>query len=220
MLLKGVEAVQSHEAGLPGIDPVHDMRVALRRLRAALRLLDLRELDPPVKQLQDALGSVRDAQLHAPQLLPRREAALPRAIARWNARTLPALLEAARGAVAPSRSRRLKILRRRLRRFEERLAGALKRSTPRTMHLVRISAKQVRYLFELEKTPVSKRLLAELPPLQESLGRLHDVDVRMRLTGADLRESRAQLAAIVKTQLERWQERGIAPNARRSLREK
>jgi CHAD domain-containing protein len=55
--------LERHEAGLPGVDPVHDMRVATRRLRAALRLLRMRELDPPVKKLQDALGGVRDLQL-------------------------------------------------------------------------------------------------------------------------------------------------------------
>src|SRR5436305_15252612 len=47
-------------------DPVHDMRVASRRLRAALRLLGnepLRNLEPAVKELQDALGGVRDVQL-------------------------------------------------------------------------------------------------------------------------------------------------------------
>lgn len=52
--------LERHEDGLPGVDPVHDMRVATRRLRAALRLLGLRELDPPVK---NALGVVRDLQL-------------------------------------------------------------------------------------------------------------------------------------------------------------
>jgi CHAD domain-containing protein len=39
------------------------MRVAARRLRAALRLLRLREFDRAVKKLQDALGDVRDLQL-------------------------------------------------------------------------------------------------------------------------------------------------------------
>src|SRR5438309_11660784 len=61
--------VRRHEAvllqGAP-VEPVHDMRVASRRLRAALRLLgngSLRELEPAVKELQDALGAVRDVQL-------------------------------------------------------------------------------------------------------------------------------------------------------------
>lgn len=225
VLIERIEKAQSHEAALPGVDAVHDMRVALRRLRAALRLLDLRdELDAPVKRLQDSLGAVRDIQLHgeaigarAKAMLRRREAALRPALAEWNAKTLPALLDAARKAKAPHRKRRYAVLRKRLKRFSERLEAALAHPSPRAMHLVRISAKQVRYLFELEDTKVSKRLLAELPPLQESLGQLHDLDVRAKLTRGAPGEARAQLEAIVKTQLERWQERSIASNARDAL---
>jgi len=236
-LLAGrIEAVQKHERGLPGVDPVHDMRVALRRLRAALRLLRLRSLDPPVKELQDALGHVRDLQLQiewlagrSEPLLRQRKAALAKAeralqpaLAKWHDETLPALLQAARKATAPAVQKRRKILRKRLKRFEERLDAALSRPTPPSMHRMRISAKQIRYLFELVKSPASKLLLSELPPLQESLGQLHDVDVRLKLLRdpALLRqekESRAQLAAIVKTQLERWKDRNIAARARRKL---
>jgi len=86
------------EAGLPAPDPVHDMRVAARRLRAALRLLRLREFDRAVKKLQDALGDVRDLQLqiawlkgrdavllrrHAP-LLGKVERALQSALQEWQ----------------------------------------------------------------------------------------------------------------------------------------
>src|SRR5258708_19947575 len=53
---------QLAEGGAPE-KPVHDMRVALRRLRAALRLFRLHELDGPVKALQDALAAVRDLRL-------------------------------------------------------------------------------------------------------------------------------------------------------------
>jgi CHAD domain-containing protein len=189
-----------------------------------------------VKELQDALGQVRDLQLQvewlegrSPSLAKQRQAALRKAeralepaLARWRSETLPALLEAARKAKAPSAQKRRKILRKRLKRFEERLLAALERPTPRAMHRVRISAKQIRYLFELVKGPASKLLLSELPPLQESLGQLHDVDVRLKLLRdpALLRqekETRAQLAAIVKTQLERWKDRDIAGRARKLL---
>ncbi len=50
----------------PDADAVHDMRVAARRLRAALGVLgdaDLVELEDEVKALQDALGAVRDRQV-------------------------------------------------------------------------------------------------------------------------------------------------------------
>ncbi|MFN2546559.1 MAG: CHAD domain-containing protein [Myxococcales bacterium] len=218
-LLAGrIEAVQKHEGGLPSAEAVHDMRVALRRLRAALRLLRLRELDPPVKELQDALGQVRDLQLQIEWLagrppsrrrtaaLRKAERALEPALAKWRDRTLPALLDAARKAKAPDASRRRQILRKRLRRFEERLEAALARPTPRAMHRVRISVKQIRYLFEIEKGPAAKLLLAELPPLQESLGQLHDMDVRAM---PQEKAARAQLASIVKTQLQRWKNRDI-----------
>jgi CHAD domain-containing protein len=221
-LLAGrIEAVQKHEAGLPGVDAVHDMRVALRRLRAALRLLRLRELDPGVKALQDALGRVRDLQLQLQWLPGRRrlelalgkaERELQPALAKWREKTLPRLLDAARKAKAPSAARRRKILRKRLRRFEERLEAALRRPTPRAMHLVRISVKQIRYLFELERGPAAKLLLSELPPLQESLGQLHDMDVRA--LPAEKR-ARSDLAAIVTSQLARWRDRGLTAKARK-----
>ena len=59
-----------------GVDDVHDMRVATRRLRAALRLLargDAAEarvgrLSRRVKRLQDALGEVRDLHVRAERI--------------------------------------------------------------------------------------------------------------------------------------------------------
>jgi CHAD domain-containing protein len=226
-LLAGrIEAIEKHERGLPGVEPVHDMRVALRRLRAALRLLRLRELDPAVKETQDALGRVRDLQLQLEWLsgrpparriaaaLRRAEHALQPALAQWRSSTLPALLEAVETAKAPGPARRRKILRKRLDRFEERLESALERQTPRAMHRVRISAKQIRYLFELVKGPTAKLLLAELPALQKSLGQLHDMDVRAR---PEEKTARAALAEVVKTQLERWKERALIDRARRKL---
>lgn len=223
-LLAGrIEVVQKHEAGLPAIDAVHDMRVALRRLRAALRLLRLRELDPGVKALQDALGRVRDLQLQLQWdpgrrpleiALRKAERGLQPALAKWRGKTLPALLDAAREASAPSAARRRKILRKRLRRFEERLEAALSHPTPAAMHRVRISVKQIRYLFELEKGPAAKLLLSELPPLQESLGQLHDMDVRGLRSE---KRARSDLAAIVQAQLERWRAHAIIARARKKL---
>src|SRR5512144_937462 len=52
--------------GEPDPDAVHDMRVAARRLRAALQLFGdaaLLALERQVKMLQDALGAVRDVQV-------------------------------------------------------------------------------------------------------------------------------------------------------------
>src|ERR1700694_1732913 len=78
LLTERVAAVAQLEGALPDPAAVHEMRVAARRLRAALRLLRVREFDPAVKALQDALGQVRDLQLEA-DWLRGRDAALERA---------------------------------------------------------------------------------------------------------------------------------------------
>jgi CHAD domain-containing protein len=238
--------VERHLPGLPAEDPVHDARVATRRLRAALRLLRLRELETKVKELQDALGDVRDLQLQISwlrgrdeelrekreRLLQGRLRSLPHALARFRDATVPELMQAAGqanfpGHLAGGEVRRL--LRKRLARFEERLEAALARPGPLPMHRMRISVKQVRYLFELlaQALPgASKLLLAELPPLQEALGELHDTDVRIRLLRAHQRglllraeeDARGKLAKMVEAELARWKEQETAPRAGRLLR--
>jgi CHAD domain-containing protein len=228
------------EAGLPAPDPVHDMRVAARRLRAALRLLRLRELDRAVKKLQDALGDVRDLQLQIAwlegrdadlqrsraALLAKAERALQSALREWHAKTLPRLLQAA--AEPPNLSARStrKILRKRLRRLEQRLEAALAHPSPSALHRLRISVKQVRYLFELTRRDfpkAAKVLLAELPPLQYALGELHDLDGRLPLLHRrpdllrEQKEDRARLAKIVHAQLKHWEELRISPRVRHML---
>lgn len=233
--------LERQQPALPEEEAVHDARVAVRRLRAALRLLDLRELDAPVKELQDALGRVRDLQLQIgwlagrddglaagrARLLRHAQGALDQALARWRRKTLPLLLEAAagkfRGKLGGKSVRAT--LRSRLARLEERLGPALERPTPPRMHAVRRSVKQIRYLFELGQPAfpsLSKGLLADLAPLQQALGELHDVDVRIGLLedGPLLREQkeeRARLAALVTAELSRWKDGKIAPRARRRL---
>src|SRR2546423_13498232 len=100
LLADHLAAVQRPEAALPDPDAVHQMRVASRRLRTALRLVGLRELDAQVKKLQDALGDVRDLQLQA-EWLRTRDAALHRS---RQARLRPAK-KALRGEVRRWRSR-------------------------------------------------------------------------------------------------------------------
>ena len=78
ILAERIAEVERHEGGLPGAEPIHDMRVAVRRLRAGLRLLGLREMDAPVKELQDALGGVRDLQVQIAWLQRRDPAAVAR----------------------------------------------------------------------------------------------------------------------------------------------
>ncbi|MFB1479156.1 CHAD domain-containing protein [Corallococcus sp. RDP092CA] len=102
-------------------DGVHDMRVATRRLRAALQVFQatgkLTRLEADVKRLQDALGDVRDlhvqdrwlnaaakgkrdagralASLRESHLsgLEAKEKTLRRALERWTDRTVPRLLK-------------------------------------------------------------------------------------------------------------------------------
>ncbi len=233
--------VQQFEARLPEEEAVHGMRVAARRLRAALRLLRLRELDAKVKELQDALGAVRDLQLQIAWLqgrddalaarrktpLKKAERVLARVLLDWDSRTLPLLLEAAeskfKGKLSGDHVR--KVLRKRLARFEERLEAALDKPAPTAIHAVRRSVKQLRYLFELAQPAfpaAAKSLLVEVTPLQESLGELHDVDVRLhRLRKKDLlrvqKEDRTRLAAMVTAELSRWKKQKLAFRARRSL---
>ncbi len=186
--------------------PVHDMRVALRRLRAALRLFRLRELDGPVKALQvkalqDALGAVRDLRLQIAwlahrdahlaakrrALLPGAERALRKRLHIWQRRTVPLLQKAVQNLDPSGRlggNKVRKVLRKHLDRLDERLDAALKSLDPATAHRLRISVKQVRYLAELAEDAFpdfSKPLLKDLQSLQEALGKLHDSDVRIQL---------------------------------------
>src|SRR5437762_7983005 len=130
LLSAQLSEVEQHETAVPDKAAVHQMRVAARRLRAALRVLRLRELDPHVKRLQDALGEVRDLQLQVEWLRGRdarlrrsREAKLRKAeqalageLRRWRAEGIPAVLGAA-DATAASARRLNKMLRKRLARL-------------------------------------------------------------------------------------------------------
>lgn len=158
-------------------DAVHDMRVATRRLRAALKLFDGaggRELDRRVKRLQDALGDVRDVQVQLAWLatcqrrlhhrerprmrawitspLRRREAALRAALRAWGAQTAGEVEEAAaqigrRRRLGGKRSR--KVLDRRAQRLAKLAREVRDDPDPAAAHALRISAKKLRYTAEL-----------------------------------------------------------------------
>jgi CHAD domain-containing protein len=238
MLAPFLAVIERQEPALPDKDAVHDARVACRRVRAALRLLGLRELDRPVKDLQDALGAVRDLQLQADWLLHRderlhrqraalgrkAEKALGAALRRWHRQTLPLLLRA--DAKLPSAKKVRRILRRRIEKLEEGLEAARERPTPRAMHRARISVKQVRYLLELAAPGLPRRgatRIADLKTLQASLGELHDVDVRIALLRGrrellrEEQEARARLLKVSLAQLRRWHTQDVAGKARRAL---
>ncbi len=195
---------------------VHDMRVATRRLRAALRLLARGEaaearaerLERRVKRLQDALGEVRDLHVRvelvtalraelgpaapghaleallaeARSRLPDREQALVSALGRWEMRTVPQLMAELEGMAHGGRLGGGRLVRRlgaALERLLRRARVALRTLDEAPSHAVRIAAKQLRYQLELVDGVVAGApvLLAELVPLQELLGQLHDRDV-------------------------------------------
>lgn len=237
MLLARLAAVRAREkaAAALSVKGVHAMRIAVRRLRAALRALD--RDDRGARRLQDALGAVRD--LHVQQRWVQRHArrsaigskldhrlaaelsrAAPRllaALARWkkDARRLDAHL-------AGCRPRRLagRQVRGQLRRAIEEAAMAIRAAgdfcEPITVHEARIRVKKLRYLLELFEPRVDS-LLDELRPLQDLLGDLHDADVRRERLSSQAPQARpAERAEILKLLKRIHQQRDIL--ARKALR--
>jgi CHAD domain-containing protein len=251
-------------------DGVHDLRVATRRLRAALGLFarDHADARAEVKRLGDALGHVRDLDVQLEWLdgaahdeRPPDEKTGVRALADARRRELPAHeraltveLEQFRSNVAPRLAEELALvggtgrlggrmlrnrLRRRLRRVERAAEDALESSDARTTHLLRIAVKKLRYdaeLLEAAHPDETSAILDALVPLQETLGDLHDRDVRLELlvrfvarAGAeawpgaialvadDLTE-RDRLAGELKTELRRWEQERLVRAFRQSLK--
>jgi CHAD domain-containing protein len=241
LLLDQVTALERYEGVIPEKAAVHEMRVAVRRLRAALRLLGLRKLDPKVKALQDALGEVRDLQLQI-DWLHGRDAALTRSrrtrlrkaeenlrqeLRTWHSRTLPAILEALGSSSTPTSRALSRVLHKRLTRLEERLERARARPTPSTLHRLRISAKQVRYLLEVahDSLPAKvRRLHSDLKTLQTVLGELHDADVRIAMVSRkpgllrEQEEERKRLRKIAEAQLARWHKQHLLQRVDGALR--
>ncbi|EAU68807.1 chad domain superfamily [Stigmatella aurantiaca DW4/3-1] len=250
---------------------VHDMRVATRRLRAALQVFRqtgrLDKVERQVKQLQDALGEVRDihvqrdwltqaARKQTPKhraglkaLQQRREALLDntsarlrRALKRWSERTVPLLLlrlGELKDAHSYGGGRIRRHLRQRLKRVEKRMARYAQAPDAATAHELRKETKKFRYALEIFQPALRRTvdaLLEVLVPLQEGLGELHDADVRLELLGhvaaeatpaeraaarellETVREERAQHAAEIARELQRWQSEQIIRGLRRMLR--
>src|SRR5438128_2428440 len=233
LLAARLEDVRGLLEGAAARDPdaVHDLRVACRRLRVALDLLGggrLAPLEERVKELQDALGAVRDGQVQQPWLrsthLPRLEcelqaraavaaAALDAALSRFARKTVPALrrsLHDAGGSGKLGGKRMRKELLRRLRRLDRALRDAASLH-PGAAHRLRIAAKRVRYQTELLEPAfpeAAAELLERIEPLQDALGDLHDADARMPLLRRFLEaalddELPAGLAALAQLQAER-----------------
>ncbi|SEM80254.1 CHAD domain-containing protein [Stigmatella aurantiaca] len=192
--------VRHPEASLSGefsMKGVHDMRVATRRLRAALQVFRpagrLKKAERQVKQLQDALGEVRD--LHVQQewldqamrqqpskhraglksLHARRQGQLggkskrlKQALKRWTERTVPTLL-LRMGQLEDSRAygggsvRRH--LRQRLKRVEKRMAQYGTAPGAASAHELRKELKRLRYALEIFQPALRRTMDALLEVL-------------------------------------------------------
>ena len=217
-LLLHARLADAHAAELRALrrfDPesVHDLRVACRRVRAAIKVFGkkrLRSLDERVEHLQDVLGEVRDLQLrvnwltrhHADARAARAKlglakAHLRKALALWTRRSELLLLREAmnvhgRGRLGGHRSRQ------RLRKRLHDLWRELSRKNqlePAIAHRIRIAAKKLRYEAELLSDAFELDDIVEaLSDGQSALGNLHDADVRLHEVGRDARLARAARA--------------------------
>jgi len=172
-----VRTFESKVAKKMGGGAVHDMRVASRRLRAALGLFGdkrLLRLEREVKRLQDALGKVRDAQVQlewlagatgkapAPsfeglireqqRILTSAKRDLRRELTRWARLGAPAIARnpqhvGGKGRLGGKGMRRRTL--KRFARFERRLEAFRKSLDAATAHALRIELKKLRYELEL-----------------------------------------------------------------------
>lgn len=179
------------------MDGVHDMRVATRRLRAALRLFrrlgELEPLEREVKQLQDALGELRDLHVQGDWLhqtaqqakatkrpgyealrarvtspVADTERRLRRALKRWDTHTVPALLDATKHLEGPGRygGRRVKKqLRRRLRSLEALMEDYAEAPDALLAHEMRKTVKKLRYEAEILRPAMRRKMEALLEAL-------------------------------------------------------
>ena len=214
----------------------------------------VRRADKVVSVLQDALGEVRDLHVqldaftamgdqasplertalrhvreHLASRLPGRTEALRAAIPKWQKDGLEALgrLERLqpRGKLGGHRTRDRLVGE--LEELEARVIEAQGDPSPAPMHELRKGVKKFRYAVELLAPAMpaeAEQVLGALEPLQESLGKLHDTDVRLELVddhgdastqGTDavlrrLRGDRDRQAQDVLRALESWEEEAIA----------
>ena len=241
-----------------GPEQVHDTRVASRRLRSTLALFGggkrTRRADREIRELQDALGGVRDLHVqlaafgkmsdqaaplertalrhvrqHLAGQLPGATDALRAAIPRWQERG-PAALGRLDGLALPGKlggHRTRERLIEELEELEARVIEAQQDPSPMPMHELRKTVKRYRYSVELLEAAMPDEvaeILGSLVLLQESLGALHDTDVRLELIDAHangsaegtdallgrLRTDRDRQAQDVLRALEVWEDEAIA----------
>jgi CHAD domain-containing protein len=172
----------------PTPEGVHRLRVLVRRMRACLWLArrvgppdKLRDLRRALRKLGRALGARRMLDVAAadalaygldPSALEHRRQSAGEKVTRLRAM----LRSAAAGLARPAADRLAEGLASRARRLHDALVRAPR--GPHEMHVLRIEAKKVRYILE-----VLGRDSDFIKPLQERLGRHHDMDVLQDLLG-------------------------------------
>lgn len=238
-----IEALRRQLAGVSrdgDIDAVHDARVTLRRMRAAMRALGAKSAlapeDQQAKVLQDALGALRDLQLRVQWLeeegslsslataeraaLPEQVAAARSAVKGWRKTGLPALRQAMQAhhddrSLARVARKQLDRHRRRVRKAEKALA---KKPEAETFHRLRIALKKLRYEVEVWQVVAPKEtesLLEHMARLQSLLGDLHDVDVHLDWLGEETPDE--EVEAIIEDA--RRQRRTLRRKAEKALDE-
>jgi CHAD domain-containing protein len=198
--------LHSHHA-----EPVHDLRVAIRRFtqalvtfRGALPGREIKRIRRKLKNLMDPAGAVRDADVLLKMLAKRdlpgvpelkkqiqehRKAAVPvlvAALERWVARRSSSKWRSALLA-CPVQNPVQPGLRRAARKFlEHGDAAAAENASGADLHLLRIEAKKFRYTLELFETawgdPV-RQWLEQLKPVQSLLGDIHDSFMAREMAG-------------------------------------
>ncbi len=240
--LERLEAVRAKTlvvARDPSPEAVHDLRVALRRLRAAIDLFEApHQLVRELKALDEALARCRDRQVRLEWLLgpgvPRAARALgkreeqrlrtelPAAVAtavRWHERRAEAFAEALGQLELPGRfeGHRLHHRLAKWARAVDRQVDQLD-APPSTKqaHRLRLRVKKLRYGAEVLRE-VDPKTLGKLLPvirrLQTVLGDLHDADLRAAWLRQNERRKRPRLEMLRK--LERKVERERRREARR-----
>lgn len=189
LLRTRLRAVQAELAAAQALDveAIHRMRVALRRLRGALRALGktrgLAKDEREARRLLRALGEVRDLQVHGAPVPRAMARALGRALARWAQRAPRVAAHVADHAVHRLDGQHL---RRHLRARGAACAAAMQAAAlspdPKTLHRARIALKKVRYALELLQPAQAKRLA----PLQAALGHFLDAPDQSDLRGPAL----------------------------------
>ncbi|HVX84692.1 MAG TPA: CHAD domain-containing protein [Phycisphaerae bacterium] len=177
-----------------GVDAVHDIRVSLRRLEEAARLLPddpgKSLIKPAFRKVRRACGDIRDADVMADHL---RAAPMPPSLTR-RAHALAVRLKAQRPALAAKLRQLLaaksfatalslllpatleyaryaeKSLQRRAKKRRKSLRHALQlaadKQTPDALHAARIAAKKLRYLLELAADTGDKNARKEAKSLK------------------------------------------------------